>query len=87
MENCDNFLKEINACREAREWAKGKDIAQIWAECDRGDWMLWLAAKVCVDKRLLTAAKAECAALALPYEAKLELLKLIEGEEKNERGR
>ena len=31
--------------------------------------------------------KLVCAALALPYEAKLELLKLIEGEEKNERGR
>lgn len=28
-----------------------------------------------------------CAALALPYKAKLELLKFIEGREKNERGR
>lgn len=31
--------------------------------------------------------KLVCAALALPYEAKLELLKFIEGREKNERGR
>lgn len=30
--------------------------------------------------------KLVCAALALPYEAKLELLKLIERREKNERG-
>ena len=30
--------------------------------------------------------KLVCAALALPYEAKLELLKFIEGREKNERG-
>jgi len=31
--------------------------------------------------------KLVCAALALPYEAKLELLKFIERREKNERGR
>lgn len=30
--------------------------------------------------------KLVCVALALPYEAKLELLKFIEGREKNERG-
>ena len=60
-------LTILNACKEAREWAKGKDLATAWATCERGDWMLWLAKKVGVELRPLTAAKAACAEFARPY--------------------
>ena len=60
-------LTTLNACSEAREWAEGKDLATAWARCERGDWMLWLAQKVGVELRPLTAAKAACAEFARPY--------------------
>ena len=64
--NIDRILKRLEACQKARDWAAGKSIEEAWATCERGDWMLWFAANVGVEGRLLTAAKAECAALALP---------------------
>lgn len=30
------------ACREGRNWAKGKSLADAWRTCKRGDWMKWL---------------------------------------------
>ena len=36
------LLRELRACSEASEWAKGKDLAEVWHTCHRGDWMLWL---------------------------------------------
>ena len=36
------LLAALNACEEAREWAKGKSLAGALRACTRGDWMLWL---------------------------------------------
>ena len=55
------LLKKLNACQPAREWASNKSIDEIWATCHRGDWMLWLARKLNIDKRVLTIAKGHCA--------------------------
>ena len=55
------LLKKLNACQPAREWADDKTIEEIWATCYRGDWMLWLARKLNIDKRVLTLAKGHCA--------------------------
>ena len=55
------LLKKLNACQPAREWADDKTIEEIWATCHRGDWMLWLARKLNIDKRVLTLAKGHCA--------------------------
>lgn len=60
-------LSKLGACSEAREWAKGKRLAQSWAECPRGDWMLWLAAKANVDRKVVVLAACACARLALPH--------------------
>ena len=60
-------LKGFGASEEEIRWAGDMSIAQVWATCERGDWMLWLASKLHIDMRVLTAAKAECAALAMPY--------------------
>lgn len=57
------YLKEIEACKEAIEWVGYKTLEQAWNECERGDWMLWLAYKKNVDHRKLTLAKARCAKL------------------------
>jgi len=61
-------LKLLGACDEAREWAGYKTLAEIWATCERGDWMLWLMKKAYMcDLRTLTLAKARCAELAKPW--------------------
>ena len=54
-------------CEEAAEWAQGKTIPEIWATCDRGDWLLWWCQKRNLELRKLTAAKAACAEFARPY--------------------
>jgi len=57
-------LIDLDACREAREWADRKTLSEIWGQCPRGDWMLWLARRAGVDKRTMTAAYAAYAAYA-----------------------
>jgi hypothetical protein len=52
-------LKSLYACTEATKWAKGKDLETFWQTCERADWLLWLAARVNVDRRKLV----KCAAL------------------------
>jgi hypothetical protein len=55
-------LEKLNACSGAREWAlTQKNPTEAWQNCERGDWMLWLAKKLNVDDKKLTMAKAMCA--------------------------
>ena len=55
-------LERLNACSDAIEWVKTqKSIPLAWANCKRGDWMLWLANRLNVDDKKLTMAKAMCA--------------------------
>jgi hypothetical protein len=54
-------LERLNACSDAVEYVETqKSPALAWQNCDRGDWMLWMAKKLNVDDRLLTLAKATC---------------------------
>ena len=55
------LLLKLKACGPAIDWAGDKTIEEIWATCHRGDWMLWLARKLNIDKRVLTLAKGHCA--------------------------
>ena len=60
--NFKDYLLDVNgyeACKDAREWNGDRTLAQCWAECERGDWMMWLLsrAKLC-DIRTLTKIKA-----------------------------
>ena len=51
-----------DACLEAREWAsKQPSYAAAWRTCPRGDWMLWLIARLGCDRRKLTLT---CCAVA-----------------------
>ena len=55
-------LKKLDACNDAREWvATQKNYKEAWQNCERGDWMLWLAKRLKVDDRKLTLAKFKCA--------------------------
>ena len=60
-EQFTEWLKKHNACEDAIEWQEGKDLTIVWQTCHRGDWMLWLAKRAGVEKRLLVLTAAHCA--------------------------
>ena len=52
-------LNSMNACSEAVDWLQTKlTFEQAWADCERGDWMLWLLGK-------LSGALPDCAGVAM----------------------
>ncbi len=61
------FLKKNLACRPALEWLQARTLAEAWEQSERGDWLLWLAAKSGVDRRRLVMAACACARLALVH--------------------
>jgi len=63
----ENYLVQHDACVPAYIWAKGKSLAEVWEQCELGDWMLWLLQVADCEIRLLTAYKAACAEFARPY--------------------
>lgn len=59
------LLADMNACTEAIEWVGDRDLQKAWEECERGDWMLWLAGRSGINLRTLTLVKARCAKLVI----------------------
>lgn len=55
------LLNDFNACANAKFWAEDKTIEEIVTHCHRGDWLLWLAEKIQLDKIELTRLKGHCA--------------------------
>ena len=66
------ILTSLGACPDAVKWSKKyRSAKSAWANCERGDWLLWLAGKkagpVGDEKRKkLVLAACGCARLALP---------------------
>ena len=61
-------LERLGACCEAVERARAqKSPRAAWAKCRRADWMLWLATRVGVDRRLVVLAACDCAETAQPH--------------------
>lgn len=56
------FLKTNRACESGLEWAETQsDLYELWNNCHRGDWLLWLANKLKVDQKKLALCAALCA--------------------------
>ena len=63
MTTLENFLLKNGACADVYQFAKDLTLEQFLATCDRGDWILWLYAKINPDKiKELTLAKQYAAA-------------------------
>ena len=66
-------LKELGACSEAIENARNYEISQqLWDDCKRGDWMLWLIGKLSGEagnekRKKLVLTACQCARLSLKY--------------------
>ena len=55
-------IEKLHSCREGIKWTRSqKNYKTAWQNCERGDWMLWLANRLNVDDRKFTMAKAMCA--------------------------
>jgi hypothetical protein len=55
-------ITKFYPCDKGLEYYNGHSTPeQAWNNCQRGDWMLWIAKKLAVDDRLFTKAKALCA--------------------------
>ena len=72
MTEFDSLLKSLGACGEARTWAKGKDFAEVWTTCERGDWLLWLCGSMIGKEgwpthQQIVLAACDCAELALVH--------------------
>ena len=54
------------ACPNAIAWAKTQpDSESAWATCERGDRMLWIAAQLAIDRKLIVLAACKCARLTI----------------------
>ncbi len=61
-------LNRLKACKPALKWARTQDNPlDAWITCPRGDWLLWLALKLGVERRVVVQAACACARLALPF--------------------
>ena len=67
MKSTKDILTELGACAEAVKWAGRKTPKKAWETCKRGDWLLWIADKLNVGRKLLVLAACACARTALKY--------------------
>jgi hypothetical protein len=87
MNTKHDLLDRLAACKSARAFAKDyPDLETAWLACERGDWLLWFAAKRGVKRETLVLAACECARLALPHTKDPRVLACIETAEKWCRG-
>jgi len=67
MKSTKDILTKLGACTEAVKWAGRKTPKKAWETCKRGDWLLWIAGKLNVDRKLLVLVACVCARTALKY--------------------
>ena len=61
------WLTSNYACTESLEWLSDRDLDTAWAECPRGDWLLWLTAKAGIDRKRLVMSACATAREALRF--------------------
>ena len=67
MKSTKDILTKLGACTEAVKWAGRKTPKKAWETCKRGDWLLWIASKLDIDRKKLVLAACACARTALKY--------------------
>ncbi len=55
-------IKHLKPCEEALIWYNNQtNTKTAWENCQRGDWMLWIATKTKIDRQLLSLTTGYCA--------------------------
>ena len=64
-------IRAAGACNDARKWLRDQpDPVTAWNSCERGDWLLWIAARVITNpqqRMIVVLAACDCAEPALAY--------------------
>ena len=61
-------LKQMSACENAIDWAgKYHSLQECREKCERGDWLLWFAGKIGIDRKILVLAACDCAERSLKH--------------------
>jgi hypothetical protein len=66
MTKLQTELTKLRACSQAVSWCGQRTAAQAWQECDKADWLLWLAART-LPHSLVVLAACACARTALSH--------------------
>jgi hypothetical protein len=65
-----SILRQFGACQGALDWLAANQrptFLEVWNECPRGDWLIWLAARAGIDRRLIVLAACDCAETSVSY--------------------
>lgn len=54
-------LIQLGVCRESIEWCGNRTPQQAYEECERGDWLLWMAIKCGVNQKIVALTACACA--------------------------
>lgn len=65
--NLQDLLVKLEACSDARDWVGDKSIEQAVNECERGDWLGWIASKLNIPNQVLCLAAGYAASTADLY--------------------
>ena len=64
------WLRVNKACGSSIQWIEEKNIQSLeeaWNDCEQGDWLLWMAKRLGVDKHKLALCGALCAHTVIQY--------------------
>ena len=67
MRTAAEVMSKFQPCSEAVEWMADRTLQAAWKQCPRGDWLLWAAGRLGVDRKLLILAACDCAETALEF--------------------
>ena len=74
-----NILENLNACHKSIKWLSGVDnIQQAWGQCEKGDWLLWVLAKLEADRKKIVLSACVCARISLKFNSDERVLYAIE---------
>lgn len=62
-----NLLVSFCACKPAQYWVAGRTLPEAWRDCNKAEWLLWLAVAFGVDHRTIVLASAACSREALVF--------------------
>ncbi len=61
-------LERMNVCKGALEWLETqKSMKTAYENCEKADWLLWLAEEIGIDRKILVSAACDCAVTSLKY--------------------
>ena len=72
------WLEEQYACQPAIHWVGSRSLRAAWRDCDRADWLIWMALNAGVNHKACVYVTSECVRLSVMHKADHEELAMLE---------